>query len=67
MLSMAVISPAFAKTECKTELEESKNLLLNVVTIPFKVVMTFLHLPRCVIANFPVNEEKVDEKEKDNH
>ena len=58
-LSLAV-APALADEEkkCTTELKDHKNLIVNLVTIPFKMVATFSHLPRCLIDHFPVNEEK---------
>ena len=58
-LSASLSLPAAAENEkCHTELENSPNLLVNVVTIPFKVVMAFLHLPRCIVANFPTEESE---------
>ena len=62
-LSASLSLPAAAEEDkkCHTELEESPNLLVNVVTIPFKVVMAFLHLPRCVIDHFPTEESEESE------
>ena len=52
----AGLSPT-RKKKCTTELKDHKNLIVNLVTIPFKMVATFSHLPRCLIDHFPVNEE----------
>ena len=56
--SLSLPAAAAENEKCHTELENSPNLLVNVVTIPFKVVMAFLHLPRCIVANFPTEESE---------
>lgn len=42
--------------ECRTEIERASNPVLEILTIPFKVVAAFSHLPRCLVQNFPVND-----------
>lgn len=44
--------------KCKTEIERSPNPFVELVSIPFKMVAAFSHLPRCYIDNFPVNKEE---------
>ncbi|MGI9305892.1 MAG: hypothetical protein ACR2P5_01150 [Gammaproteobacteria bacterium] len=46
------------KEDCHTEIERSSNPILEIITIPFKMVAAFSHLPRCIVAYFPVNEPK---------
>lgn len=41
--------------KCRTEIKRSPNPFVEVVTIPFKAVAAFTHLPRCIIENFPTN------------
>ena len=52
------LSGAYAeeKQKCHTEITEHENLGLIILTIPFKVVAAFSHLPRCLIDHFPTNE-----------
>lgn len=46
------------KTQCKTEIKAAPNPLAEIVTLPFKMVAAFSHVPRCLVAYFPTNEEK---------
>ena len=60
ILAALLSAQAFAAedegVQCHTEIERASNPILEVITIPFKLVAAFSHLPRCIIANFPVNE-----------
>ncbi len=42
--------------KCKTEIPRSPNAFVEILTIPFKAVAAFSHLPRCIVDTFPVNE-----------
>ncbi len=52
-------SAAYAEESepCVTVIERASNPILEIITIPFKVVAAFSHLPRCMIQNFPVEEK----------
>lgn len=47
---------AEAEQECTTNIERASNPILEFITIPFKMVAAFSHLPRCLIDKFPVEE-----------
>lgn len=58
-LAMVLIPPALAeeKEACSTDqIQDSPNLLLTIVTIPFKMVVALTYGPRCLLANIPKNE-----------
>lgn len=61
MTALFLSASAFAaedEQKCHTEIARSSNPFLEVVTIPFKAVAAFSHLPRCLIDHFPVNEDR---------
>lgn len=41
----------------ESEMKQMPNPLLEIITIPFKMVAVLTYLPRCMAEKFPVNEE----------
>ena len=59
ILALACAFPASAeKTKCHTEIAAAPNPLLEIISIPFKAVAMFSHVPRCMVAYFPVKKEE---------
>ncbi|MGI9298471.1 MAG: hypothetical protein ACR2QC_11340 [Gammaproteobacteria bacterium] len=63
VLTMALFlsASAFAaedEQKCHTEIERAGNPIFEMLSIPFKAVAAFSHLPRCLIDHFPVNEDR---------
>lgn len=62
MAALFLSASAFAAEDepkkCHTEIERASNPFLEILTIPFKAVAAFSHLPRCLIDHFPVNEDQ---------
>lgn len=46
------------RTKCETDIQAAPNPIAEIVTIPFKMVAAFSHIPRCLVARFPVKEEE---------
>ena len=57
--ALVLLAPAALAEEeqkCQTNIERSSNPVLELITVPFKIVAAFSHLPRCMIDHFPVEE-----------
>ncbi|MDM5147202.1 hypothetical protein NQX30_02265 [Candidatus Persebacteraceae bacterium Df01] len=58
---LLVASPSVLAAEeegkCETNIERASNPILEIITVPFKIIAAFSHLPRCLVDYFPVNEE----------
>lgn len=51
------------KKECpQFEFEDVGNPVLGALLVPVRVVLAFMHLPRCLIHHFPVNKPKDEEE-----
>ncbi|MBE8158298.1 MAG: hypothetical protein HAW59_02750 [Betaproteobacteria bacterium] len=51
--------PASAeKTYCQTDIPAAPNPIAEIISIPFKAVAVFSHVPRCLAAYFPMQDDE---------